>query len=306
MTDSHESFVQAFRDYLRLERMKLTRQRELIADTFAGVEGHVSVEELLERCRQRDPAIGYATVYRTLKLLVDAGLGWSRNFGEGFARYEPHDDEHHDHLVCLACGRIEEFHDAGIERRQEEIAREMGFRLTHHRHEVYGICPDCLKDQGEEAIDRYGRSPRKSEDQDFAASFRTFLGQNGLKFTRQRGLIADLFAELDDHVRVEDLYARARERDDSIGHATVYRTLKLLVDAGLASCRHFGDGYTRFEPRLEEHHDHFIDESNDRVIEFHDDEIERRQQEVARSFGYRISHHRHDLFGVPRAENGRS
>lgn len=303
MTESTSSFVQAFRDYLRRERMKLTRQRELIADTFAAVEGHVSVEELLGQCRDRDPAIGYATVYRTLKLLVDAGLGWSRNFGEGFARYEPHDDEHHDHLFCLACGHIEEFRDAAIEKRQEEVARELGYRLTHHRHEVFGICPDCLKAEGEEALERHGRGPRKAEGEDFGESFRRFLGQSGLKLTRQRSLIAALFSELDDHVRVEDLYTRARRRDDSIGHATVYRTLKLLVDAGLASCRHFGDGYTRFEPRLEEHHDHFIDEKNGQVIEFHDDRIEARQKEIARSYGYLVSHHRHDLFGVPLSDS---
>ncbi len=289
--------VDSFRDHLRRERLKSTRQRELIAQTFAEVEGHVSVEELLERCRVRDPKVGYATVYRTLKLLVDAGVASARNFGEGFARYEPVDDQHHDHLVCLVCGRIDEFHDPQIERLQDQVARDLGYVLTHHRHEIFGVCAPCQQERSREELEPVLRTERRSEGQGFGETFRHYLGAHGLRLTKQRELIAGLFADLDHHVRVEELYDLVRRRDRSIGSATVYRTLNLLVAAGLAACRHFGDGFTRFEPRDEVHHDHLIDEDTGEVIEFHDPRIEARQDELVKAEGYLVSHHRHDLFG---------
>ena len=300
-----EKMLRAFRDYLGREGMKVTRQRELITTRFARVEEHVSVDELLLLVRQSDASIGYATVYRTLKLLVDAGLATLHNFGEGFARYEPHDEDHHEHLICEVCGRIEEFHDSFIENRQEEVVAGLGYRITHHRHDLFGVCPQCLEEKGEDVVEEVSREPApEGGSADLAAAFRRYLEREGLKSTRQRDLITELFADVDEHVSVEDLLEVVKERDATIGYATVYRTLKLLVDSGLAACRHFGDGFTRFEPRSQEHHDHFIDERSGRVIEFHDEAIERRQEEVAREHGYRLTRHRHDLFGVPLQDAG--
>jgi len=135
--------LEAFRTYLSEEGLKATRQRTLIVKTFGDLGDHVSVEDLLAAVKERDEAIGYATVYRTLKLLVDGGLASIRHFGDGFARFEPRLEEHHDHLICEECGKILEFHDEGIERLQVVLAKRLGFRLTRHRHELYGLCEDC-------------------------------------------------------------------------------------------------------------------------------------------------------------------
>lgn len=142
-TAKADEMVEAFREYLSDQGLKTTRQRELIVRIFADIEDHVGVEELLQRVKRVDPAIGYATVYRTLKLLVQGGLAAVRNFGDGFARFEPRGHEHHDHMICERCGAIVEFHNEDIERLQDLVAREHGFVLRRHRHELYGLCESC-------------------------------------------------------------------------------------------------------------------------------------------------------------------
>ncbi len=294
-------FLRQFRAHLARERLKVTRQRDRIAAAFVSAGGHVSVDELLLRVREEDPSIGYATVYRTLKLLVDAGLAGERNFGEGFARYEPLDGDHHDHLICQLCGHIVEFHDEWIEKRQEEVARRHGLLPTHHRHELYGVCERCRRERGGQVVEEL-HSRHLSPELDGASlmsAFGEYLAREGLKVTRQRQVITEAFAACDGHLSVDDLLVRVRAEEPAVGYATVYRTLRLLVDAGLAACRHFGDGFTRFEPRIEGHHDHLIDEVSGRVIEFRDDEIERRQEEIADRHGFRLLRHRLDLFGRP-------
>lgn len=298
--DAPGDFLAAFRQHLSREGLKVTRQRERIASVFSTVDGHVSVDELLVKVREVDDAVGYATVYRTLKLLVEAGLASVRHFGEGFARYEPLGEDHHDHLLCESCGRIVEFHDRFIEERQEKLARSLGYRLTHHRHELFGVCAECLGRIGDDAVrdilERHNQSEMRAEE--IPAAFTRYLGSEGLKKTRQRTLITQRFSRAQSHMSVDDLLADVRAEDATIGYATVYRTLKLLVEAGLAACRHFGDGFTRFEPCQGEHHDHFIDEETGEVFEFHDASVEKRQVELAKEYGFRLVRHRHDLFGT--------
>ena len=131
-------------DYMDKKGLRSTAQRRMITDTFFQSHGHLSIEDLLERVRDQDPKVGYATVYRTLKLLKDCGLAYERNFGDGVSRYEvAFEDEHHDHLICLECNKIVEFEDEQIERLQAELARHHGFELRRHKHELYGICADC-------------------------------------------------------------------------------------------------------------------------------------------------------------------
>ncbi len=126
--------------------LKSTDQRRLIIETFFQAQRHVSIEDLRSLARAVDPRIGYATVYRTLKLLADCGVALERRFDDGLTRYELADDEaHHDHLICLECGDIAEFHDPRIEALQEEVARRHGFELTMHKHEMYGRCARCSK-----------------------------------------------------------------------------------------------------------------------------------------------------------------
>jgi Fur family ferric uptake transcriptional regulator len=137
-----------WRAYIQDRRLNTTAQREAIVEQFLRTRDHVSIDELLNKVRKRQPKVGYATVYRTLKLLVDSGLAVERQFGDGQARFEVVGD-HHDHLICVRCGLILEFEDEEIERLQERSAARLGgFTVLRHRHELYGLCPKAAGDAG--------------------------------------------------------------------------------------------------------------------------------------------------------------
>ncbi len=144
---SRQAPLEIFAGYLSANRLKITPQRRLILDIFLAEPGHVSSEELYAKIKRRDPAIGQATVYRTLKLLAECSLAQAVSFADGITRYEPHFGvEHHDHLICEVCGRTIEIVDPVIERRQEELAERYGFSLARHKMDLYGSCPDCRQD----------------------------------------------------------------------------------------------------------------------------------------------------------------
>jgi len=133
-------------EYMTRHGKRNTRQRDVIVDAFLDAEGHLTLNELLALAQTGDPGIGFATVYRTMKMLSDAGVADERRFDEGQTRYELADfgHDHHDHIICTRCGKIIEFEDDEIERLQAAIAERFGIRVTHHRHEIYGECmPDC-------------------------------------------------------------------------------------------------------------------------------------------------------------------
>lgn len=132
--------------YMASKGLRSTDQRSLIVDTFFEANSHVSIEELLAQVRAREPRVGYATVYRTLKLLTECGVASERRFGDGLARYELADGvSHHDHLICVQCAEITEFSEPRIEELQDVVARRHGFELRSHKHELYGMCRRCLR-----------------------------------------------------------------------------------------------------------------------------------------------------------------
>ena len=134
-------------EYLRRHSLKTTQQRELIVDQFLRAQGHISIDELLLRVRKRNERVGYATVYRTLKLLTDSGLAAPRHFGDGQTRFEVADDasHHHDHLICAKCDLILEFENAEIEKLQDAIAQQLGgFQVVRHKLELYCLCPKAM------------------------------------------------------------------------------------------------------------------------------------------------------------------
>jgi Fur family ferric uptake transcriptional regulator len=143
----HDLEKKALTDYLDHHALKHTKQREAILEVFLSVKGHIASEELYQRVREKHANIGYTTVYRTMKILCDAGLAMERHFDDGVTRYEV-EHEHHDHLVCVRCGKIVEFECGMIESTQNEIAVRYGFRVLRHRHELYGHCENC-RDEGE-------------------------------------------------------------------------------------------------------------------------------------------------------------
>lgn len=142
---AHPDSMDAFRHFLASRGLKNTSQREAIASVILGSEGHLSLNEVLDRARQRLPSVGFATVYRTMKLLSECGLVSQHRFGSADeSMYErTQDGEHHDHFICTKCGKIVEFEDTEIEKRQAELAVRFGFRVTSHRHEIYGLCSAC-------------------------------------------------------------------------------------------------------------------------------------------------------------------
>jgi Fur family ferric uptake transcriptional regulator len=143
----HEVERRTLTRYLEEHNLKQTKQRDAILDIFLAATGHVTSEEIFNRVRKQHPNIGYTTVYRTMKLLCDAGLASERHFDDAITRYEiAH--EHHDHLVCMRCGKIIEFECAMIESTQTEIADRYHFRVLRHRHELYGHCENCRDDDG--------------------------------------------------------------------------------------------------------------------------------------------------------------
>ncbi|MGE5842103.1 MAG: Fur family transcriptional regulator [Deltaproteobacteria bacterium] len=134
-------------EYLADQGLKSTRQRDEILSMFVSAGRHVSAEELYLLVRKSNPSIGYATVYRTLKLLASAGLAEARRFEDGYTRYEYRetDGHHHDHLICTRCGKIIEFENERIEHLQQDVARKNNFHVLNHKLELYGLCSDCQR-----------------------------------------------------------------------------------------------------------------------------------------------------------------
>lgn len=142
--DPHRAAREILSAHVRREGLKQSRQRNTVLEVFLTASGHLSVDEITARVRARDPDIGQTTVYRTMKLLAECGLATAQRFGDRGTRYERRSiDGHHDHLVCDACGAIEEFEDEDVEEWQRAIARRHGFALEAHRFELHGVCARC-------------------------------------------------------------------------------------------------------------------------------------------------------------------
>jgi Fur family ferric uptake transcriptional regulator len=135
--------MELFHSRLRERALKSTAPRDDIARVFFDLRRHISAEELYAEVKKINPHVGYATIYRTLKLLKDCGLLSERHFDEGQARYEVAGEQHHDHFICESCSKIIEFEDEGIERLQQSVAQKMGVLLHRHKLELYGLCTEC-------------------------------------------------------------------------------------------------------------------------------------------------------------------
>ena len=138
-------------------------------------------------------------------------------------------------------------------------------------------------------------------DEEKEAVLSRYMAEHGLKSTRQRSLIIDTFFALGGHLSVEELWSRVRKEDSKVSVATVYRTMKLLSDCGLAHARNFGDGQTRYEVAVgRHHHDHLICTRCGTIVEFENDRIEAMQDAVARKHGFKVTSHKMELYGLCR------
>ena len=142
MTEEQEVFLK----HIQKQGLKRTAQRDLILDIFLRTEGHLSEEDLYRLVHEEDPSVGQTTVYRTLRLLTDAGLAREVRFGDGRAHYEHnYKHPHHDHMICSDCGKIIEFYSPELEAIQDAMAVKYKFQLTEHLLRMIGICSDCRR-----------------------------------------------------------------------------------------------------------------------------------------------------------------
>lgn len=129
--------------------LRMTGQRRVIAEVLEDATDHPDVEELYARAQAIDPNISIATVYRTVKLFEEAGILERVEFGDGRARYEDAEREHHDHLIDMQTGQVIEFLDPDIEALQDKIAERLGYRLIGHKLELYGVPLGRTKAKGD-------------------------------------------------------------------------------------------------------------------------------------------------------------
>ncbi|NLO17897.1 MAG: transcriptional repressor [Arcobacter butzleri] len=140
-----DKLIDDFKELLKKKGMKFTEQRAIILQILFSIDEHLNAEEIHDVVKKDYPEsnIGIATIYRTLSFLEEANLITSISFGTDGKKYEANKDEHHDHLICTKCGKIIEFVDEEIEKKQEQIAKKNGFTITSHSMQIFGICADC-------------------------------------------------------------------------------------------------------------------------------------------------------------------
>ncbi|MDQ7044548.1 MAG: Fur family transcriptional regulator [Sulfurimonas sp.] len=146
-TVEYEQLLADFKALLKKNSLKFTIQREVILESLYKSDEHLTPESLHHLIQDNfaQLKIGIATVYRTLSLLEDSHMVTSLSFGAQGKKYELGAKEHHDHMICTACGDITEFVDEEIENRQDSIAHQLGFKISDHSMQIYGICKNCQK-----------------------------------------------------------------------------------------------------------------------------------------------------------------
>jgi Fur family ferric uptake transcriptional regulator len=150
--------AERFSRYLATHHLRLTRERRGILEELLQIKGHFDADALLDHFRRRGRPASRATLYRTLARLVDAGLVHKIEMEKGQAQYEVMvGRHHHDHMICVRCGRIVEFESREIERLQTEICRRKGFTMTGHMHQIRGHCSDCKSAADGDSPARHGR-----------------------------------------------------------------------------------------------------------------------------------------------------
>ena len=144
-----------FHRHLKRVGLKQTEQRDTILETFLETRDHMSVDEIFRLVRQHDAKIGITTVYRTLKLLTECGLASEVSFQDGVARYEHQVGRRsHHHMVCTECGSSVEFFSPQVDKLEQQIGQEYKFETTRHTFQIYGVCEDCRRTQGQPQISR--------------------------------------------------------------------------------------------------------------------------------------------------------
>lgn len=134
------------RQYLKSKGLLHSKQREQVLDIFLKTEEHPTIGDLHELVRKKNPKIGLATVYRAMRVICAAGLAREADFGDGVRRFEhEYQHQHHDHLICLKCGKITEVMSPEIEKLQERLTKKYSFTPLRHRMQIFGVCRKCRR-----------------------------------------------------------------------------------------------------------------------------------------------------------------
>ena len=140
------SILSNFEEHLKRKGLSMTRQRKEILEQLMSAERHLDTDEIYDALKRTDPTIGRATVFRTVKLLQECGLAAEVETAGGRSKFELKADRpHHDHMICVECGRILEFQSPKMERFQNEAIRKHNFEALWHRHEIFGRCKECRR-----------------------------------------------------------------------------------------------------------------------------------------------------------------
>ncbi|MHC4545703.1 MAG: Fur family transcriptional regulator [Planctomycetota bacterium] len=138
--------IAKFNRFLQQKGLRRTKQRDELVEVFLRTEKHLSTQDLFDIVRKKNKDVGYATVARTLKLLAESGLCRMVDFGDSVQRFEhKYGHEHHDHLICLGCGRFVEIYSKKLEKIQAEVVKKHGYIQEYHKLDIFGICPRCGK-----------------------------------------------------------------------------------------------------------------------------------------------------------------
>jgi Fur family ferric uptake transcriptional regulator len=159
--DRFETERQIFLEHIQGAGLRRTGQRDLIMSIFLSTEEHLTIEDLHRLVQKKDASVGHTTIYRTLKLLTEAGLAREVRFGDNKTYFEHHyNHEHHDHMICTACGKVIEFYSEEIETLQDRMADKFDFLPTHHSLRMWGLCSDCQKKSKDLPSTPPGAQPR--------------------------------------------------------------------------------------------------------------------------------------------------
>jgi Fur family ferric uptake transcriptional regulator len=135
-----------FEHFVAVKGLRRTVQREHVLEVFLGTEKHLTVQELYDLARKKHRDIGYATVARTVKLMCESGVCRQVDFGDGSQRFEhKYGHQHHDHLICLKCGRFQEIYSPELEKIQDQLVKKHGYVQESHKLDIFGLCPGCAK-----------------------------------------------------------------------------------------------------------------------------------------------------------------
>ena len=147
--NNNEEVIEELKRIVKQKGLKYTEQREIVLDILINAEDHLSAEDVYNQIKTKysDSNIGIATVYRALGFLEEVNLITSIAFGTEGKKYESNAKSHHDHLICTSCGKIVEFLDDEIEKRQDRIAKKNTFKITSHSMQLYGTCKDCQEEK---------------------------------------------------------------------------------------------------------------------------------------------------------------